>query len=316
MQNSKLFNQLENFFGKDRVSENVDLFPYLTLRTHTVAQYFFEAKSKEDLQKAKKAVIELKLPILLIGGGSNAAILSERIGGLVVKNSYINKEIIKENKDYVTLLLSSGYPMSMIVAYTVENGYQGFEYQKGLPGTLGGAIAMNSKWTKPYCYVSDSLQEAVLLDSQGEFKSVDKSYFQFAYDYSTLKKTGEIFIEGIFQCQKIDPKILDIRAKEAADYRLKTQPVGLATCGCFFKNISQKDQQEKNLPTTSVGYLLDNLGLKNLSIGSFTVSGKHANFIINRGHGDPHDLVKLLSIIKDKVKKKYGIILEEEVVVI
>lgn len=308
--------KLVEVLGKERLKKNIDLFPYLTLRTHTTAQYFFEAKTKEDLQKAKKAAIKLNLPILFIGGGSNIALLNNTYHGLIVKNSYIKKEIIKEDDNSVTLLFSSGYPVSMIVNYTIENGYQGFEYQKGLPGTLGGAIAMNSKWMRPISYISDSLQSAILLDNKGEFKHVDRSYFEFSYDYSTLKKTGEIFVEGVFCCKKQDPKILTEKSQEALGYRMKSQPIGVATCGCFFKNISLQTQKEKKLPSTSVGYLLDSLGLKNLTVGDYAVSDKHANFIINRGNGNPQDLVKLLGIIKEKVRNKYGIELEEEVIII
>jgi len=298
------------------ISNLIDLYPYLTLRTHTIAEYFFKAKSREDLQRAKKFSIQNNVPLLILGGGSNIAFIKEKFDGLIVKNEYIKKEIIKEDNDQVTLLISSGYPTSLIVSYTVEAGIAGFEYQKGLPGTLGGAIAMNSKWTNPISYISDSLQSATILDTQGNFKKVDRSYFQFAYDYSTLKKTGEIFVEGIFQCKKINRLILEKRAKEAFDYRLRTQPHGVATCGCFFKNISQKEQNLKNLPSTSVGYLIDHSGLKNLSVGSFYVSGKHANFIVNKNKGDPKDLIKLLDIIKKKVKKKYAVELEEEVIIV
>lgn len=316
MINSQILNNLKQFLGENRVEENKNLFLCLTLRTKTTAKYFFTAKTKLDLQNAKKASIKFKIPLLIIGGGSNLVILRDCFDGLVVKNEYIKKEIISEKDNLVTLLLSSGLQMSQIVIFTIESGIEGFEYQKGLPGTLGGAIAMNSKWTRPYSYVSDTLQSALILDSQGNFKEVDRSYFQFKYDYSILKKTNEIFIEGVFLCKKINQSILAKRAAETLEYRLKTQPHGAATCGCFFKNISEDIKQQKNLPTTSAGYLIDKLALKNFSVGSYSISDVHANFIINKGQGDSKDLVKLLSTVKEKVKDKFGIELEEEVVII
>jgi len=98
-------------------------------------------------------------------------------------------------------------------------------------------------------------------------------------------------------------------------YRKKTQPFGVSTCGCFFKNISKIERKKANVETKSAGYLIDKSGLKGVSIGNFKVSTKHANFIVNTksSQSDPCDLIQLVSLIKQKVKLKYGIELKEEV---
>lgn len=318
MQNIQLINELKQLLGEDRVEENKSLFPYLTLRSKTIARYFFVARSKEDLQKAKSASIKFKIPLLFLGGGSNIAVVNGQLDVLVVKNEYKMIKVLHENNENVDLLISSGYPMSQLVNYTVERGYAGFENQAGLPGTLGGAIAMNSKWTKPVSYVSDCLVEAEILNNQGKFKKVSRGYFKFAYDYSILKDTHEIFIEGLFRCKKLDQAYLKSKADRALSYRKLTQPYGVATAGCFFKNITEKLRLQKNLPTTSSGYLIDQCGLKNFHIGSYWVSDQHANFIINKAlkQAQVQDLVQLVAEIKKKVKEKYGIELEEEVVLI
>ena len=106
------------------------------------------------------------------------------------------------------------------------------------------------------------------------------------------------------------------KAAWALDYRKKTQPFGVASSGCFFRNISRPEKERLNLPTTSAGYLIDKAGLKDFSVGSFYVSPIHANFIVNRKEGSREDLIKLLGIIKDKVKYKFGVELEEEVIIV
>ncbi len=216
------------------------------------------------------------------------------------------------------MLVSSGYPTNKLVIEIIEDGYEGLEYHKGLPGTIGGAIYMNSKWTKPLRYISDYLIKAELLNQQGVIKEVDHDYFDFKYDFSQLHKTKEIIIDLIFRFKKTNKKVLEKRAQQAADYRLKTQPKGVSTCGCFFRNISEKDRQRLNLPTNSVGYILDKLNLKGLTVGDFMISDVHANFIINKGEkkGKSEDLKKLLKIIKDRVKDKFGVELKEEVILI
>ena len=289
-----------------RIEKNKDLSHYLTLRNQVKAEYFLEARTRGDLIEAKKYCLKNKLPLFMLGGGSNLAIIKEKIEGLIVKNNYLDLKILKESKNKITISVSSGYPVSLLVAKSIAAGWEGFEYHKGLPGTVGGAIYMNSKWTKPPIYFGDSLVYAYLVNNRGEVKKVNRDYFKFAYDYSILQKTKEIVLEGIFELKKSNAKILQEKADWALLYRKKTQPFGIASSGCFFRNPGK----------ISAGYLIDKVGLKGYAVGDDFVSPIHANFIINKGKGKSKDLIKLLGIIKNKVKEKFDIELEEEVIVI
>lgn len=315
MNNTK-FNDLENILGKGRVVENKDISPYITLRTKTTAEYYFVAETREDLINAVKAAHAASIPLVILGGGSNLAVMHDLIHGLVVRNLYQKLEFQNETEKTAEVFVAAGYPMGRLVNMTVNKGLAGFEYQLGLPGTIGGAIYMNSKWTRPVSYVGDSLISATLIDRTGNVKTVDRSYFQFAYDFSILQKTKEIVLDAVFRLEKADPAVLSKRSKDALEYRRKTQPFGVATSGCFFRNISKEEQERLKLSTTSAGYLIDQAGLKNTQVGEFIVSDKHANFVINKGNGNAADLVKLIGIIKERVKEKFGVELEEEVIVI
>jgi len=294
--------QISNY--KIQIEQNKNLKQFNTLRTSAVAEYFLEAKSREDLIEGKKFALKNKLLLFILAGGSNLAITKEKISGLVIKNSYKELKILKETDKDVLLSVSSGYPVSLLVNETVAKGFEGFEYHKGLPGTVGGAVYMNSKWTKPESYFGDYLVMGYLVTSFGKTKQVDRKYFEFAYDYSVLQKTKEVLLEVVFRLKKVDPKILKERAEEAFNYRKQTQPMGEKTSGCFFKNVDGK----------SAGQMIDQAGLKNFSVGNFYVSPIHANFIINRGNGQAKDLVELVRIIKEKVKEKFGVELEEEII--
>lgn len=300
------------------LEKNKDISNFMTFHTKTTAKYYYEVFSQKNFQEAVKMANSLGVPLLILGGGSNLAITKNILSALVVRNLYTKKQILAESKDKVELLVSSGYPTNKLVMETVDQGLEGLEYHRGLPGTIGGAIYMNSKWTKPLRYIGDYLIKAVLMDNQGNLKEVGQDYFDFSYDFSRLQKTKEIIIEVVFSFKKADKKILAQRAEEALNYRLKTQPKGVSSCGCFFRNISEKDRQRLNLPTRSIGYLLDQLNLKGLTVGDFMVSDIHANFIINKGNqkSDKKDLKKLLEIIKNRVREKYQLELVEEVVLI
>lgn len=312
------FAELIKTLGDGRVLKDKSLFSYLTLRTNTIAEFFFEAHTKEDLINAVKTAQKLGISLTMMGGGSNIASTKSKIPGLVIKNNYAKLELLKDEKDHVEILVSSGYAITLLVNKTIEKGWGGFEHHEGLPGSMGGAIYMNSKWTHPWSYVSDPLISANLLDASGGLKTVNRDYFCFAYDYSILQKTHEIFIDGVFRLEKKDPAILKQQSHESMLYRRQTQPFGEATCGCFFRNISKEDQERLNLSTASSGYLIDQVGMKNKGVGTFVVSPVHANFIINTGkmEGNTADLVQLVQEIKSKVSQKFGIELIEEVVII
>jgi UDP-N-acetylmuramate dehydrogenase len=299
-----------------KIEKDKDISNFLTLKTRVVAEYFVDAKRREDLIAAKKYSIEENLPLFMLGGGSNLAVTKDRLPGLIVKDDYRELKVLEESSEDVLVSVSSGYPVTLLIAKTVSSGWSGFELHQGLPGTVGGAIYMNSKWTKPPTYFGDDLVYAYLVDNQGEVKRVDRDYFEFAYDYSVLQKTKEIVLEGVFRLKKDDKKKIQERATFALDYRKKTQPYGIASSGCFFRNISNEERTKLNLSTTSAGYLIDQAGLKGRAVGNFYVSPIHANFIVNRGGGKRADLIQLVNTIKETVKKKFGVKLEEEVIVI
>ncbi len=293
-------------FKNLRIEENKQLLSLNTLRTSAIAEYFLEAGTRKDLIEGKKFSLKNKLPLFILAGGSNLAIVKKKLNGLVIKNNYKELKILKETDEDVILSISSGYPVSLLVSETVKKGYQGFEYHKGLPGTVGGAVYMNSKWTKPENYFGDNLIIGYLVDNQGEVKKVKREYFEFDYDYSFLQKTKEIILEAVFCLKKTNPEILKKRSELTFKYRKKTQPMGVRTSGCFFKNVNGK----------SAGQMIDKAGLKGFAVGDFFISPIHANFIINRGNGQSKDLMELVRIIKEKVKNKFGVELEEEVIII
>jgi UDP-N-acetylmuramate dehydrogenase len=288
------------------IEKDKNLKNYHTLKIESVAEYFCQVNTKEEIIEALKYAKKNNLEVSFIGGGSNIAFIRSYIPGLVIKNNYQKVEIIKNDTNNLIVSVSSGYPTSKFVLDVANLGGEGIEYHLGLPGTIGGAIFTNAKWTKPLSYISDCLKTAIIIDKKLKLKTVDCQYFKFRYDYSILKKTKEIVLEVVFEFKKNDPELLKKRAQAALEYRKKTQPQGVFTAGCFFQN-------PKNL---SAGYLIDKAELKGMKIGGFLVSPIHANFIINHGNGKPEDLKKLVNLIKKKVKEKLKVKLEEEVVTI
>lgn len=287
-----------------------------TMKTKCIAEQFVEVETKEELLEAIRYATDNKLSVLMLGGGSNTIILKERVDGLVIKNRYTEKEVVSNSAAFVDIRVSSGYVVARLVSELIAAGYEGLESHIGLPGTVGGAIYMNSKWTHPVSYFGDSLIFATIADPKGITRQVDKDYFHFGYDTSVLQSTEEYLIDATFRLVKTSPDILKARSREVIDYRNQTQPVSRATSGCFFQNIGAEEQRRLGLKTASAGYLIDQSGMKGKRVGSFVVSQKHANFIIDEGEGNPEDLKILMDEVKKAVHDKFGVSLKEEIRVV
>lgn len=316
------FVTLKNTFG-DRFKENEPLAKYTTLKIGGPADGFIDVKTREELIEVLREARNKAIPRFIMGGGSNILVGDKGFRGLVIKNS-ANKIVIRGMKGKLTagnsdsqvyVEADSGVIMNHLVRFTIEEGLAGLEMHLGLPGTVGGAVYMNSKWTRPEGYVGDCVYRAMVMSDDGEIREVEHSYFQFAYDWSILQKTHETVLGVIFSLRKMSREELWKTANESIQYRRLSQPQGVFSPGCTFRNISKVQAFAIPTPnhTTSAGYLIDHAGLKGSVIGDAQVSPVHANFIVNRGKATAADVVQLIDQAKKEVKRKFGVTLEEEI---
>jgi UDP-N-acetylenolpyruvoylglucosamine reductase len=314
--------ELKKMFGP-RIRENEPMSAHTTAKVGGSVSAYIDVDKKDDLIRVVRFAIDKEIPYRVIGGGSNILFSDEGFEGLVIKNNCRHFEVMsmsgritsqQMNIKKAVVYAESGVMMNLLVRHTVENGLGGLEYHLGLPGTVGGAIYMNSNFPKRDAYVGDTLQTATLLTKTGEIKQVDKSYFKFAYDYSELQKTGEILLSAVFSLTPQDKKELWEKATEALTHRTTSQPKG-PSAGCVFRNISLSDAIIIKTPhkTTSAGYLIDKSGLKGKKIGDAMIANEHANFIINTGNATAKDFKKLISLMKKEVYDTFGVKLELEV---
>ncbi|MBI2036271.1 UDP-N-acetylmuramate dehydrogenase [Candidatus Microgenomates bacterium] len=319
----KKLQELEKILGKHRMRVDEPMSAHTTFKIGGPAQYYLDVATIDDLVKAVAAAKKLNLSVFIFGGGSNVIVADSGIRGLVIKNNCRRFEMasmtgkIKNrqlNVDRALVYAESGVIMNQLVRFTIDQGLSGLEYQLGLPGTVGGAVYMNSNFPKKDAYVGDSLYRAKLLAKDGTIHEVDNSYFHFAYDKSILQETGEILLSAVFRLDKEDKKLLWERGTEALKYRDSTQPKG-ASAGCTFRNISIVDAMAIPTPQriTSAGYLIDKAGLKGKRIGDAMISTMHANFILNMGQARAQDVLTLVELIKSEVNKKFRAPLHLEV---
>jgi len=261
------------------------------------AKFFLEPKNLEELALAIKEAKHLNIPIYILGAGSNLLVNDKGVEGLVIKLSKPFFKKIKFFKDGAQV--GAGVKISTFIREAERNKRTGIEFLAGIPGTLGGAIAMNAG-IPGFC-IGDLVQWVKVIDQRGLLKKIPQEKIKFVYRTSHLDKC-------VIVCAKIKltyAKQKEIRRllKAYLAKRYRTQDYSAPSAGCIFKNPKGE----------SSGRLIELCGLKGKRIGDAEVSLRHANFILNRKKATAKDVLKLMYIIKEKVKSKFGIVLEPEI---
>jgi UDP-N-acetylmuramate dehydrogenase len=256
----------------------------------------------------------------LLGGASNVVVSDGGIKGLVIAPRHNQVEVLEKDDNYAVLRAEVGIKTAALVKRTADFGLIGLGPFLGVPGYLGGAIYNNSHFQTEL--IGDYVKQVEVLTASNDIVWLRQDECQFAYDSSRFQETNDIILRVDFNLQIGDSGQVAKTMKGSTLYRIKTQPLGMPSSGCIFKNVPNNPELKKRFPKfadkdfISAGFLIDQAGLKGLKQGGVKVSNKHAAFMVNTGEGTANDILKLIDQVKDRVKDKFGIELEEEVFVL
>ena len=304
------------------LKRNVSLKKYTTFKIGGKAKYFFEAKKKEYLIKAIELAKKLKIPFFILGKGSNLLVSDEGFGGLVIKCQMSNVKCQNSKIE-----AESGTPLAFLVSEAIKNSLTGLEWAIGIPGTLGGAIYGNAgAFGKSMANITKTVTVLEIKNQKSKIKILKNKDCQFDYRESVFKKKKNLVIlSATLQLKKGRKMEIEKKIKEYLNYRKETQPLNFPSAGSIFKNSKFKIQNAKLLKKfpelkkfrktgfIPASWLIEGCGLKGKKIGGAKISGRHANFILNFKNAKAKDVLKLIKLIKQKVKKKFGILLNEEI---
>lgn len=264
------------------------------------AEIVFRPADLEDLQSFLKN-FSAEIPLKIIGAGSNVIIADEGIKGVLIRLTGEFAKITQEDD----LIRVGAAALCGNVALSAKNfALSGMEFFTGIPGSIGGAIAMNAG-----CYGSDISQilvSAIALDHQGNLHELKNSDFGFFYRGNKIAK-NLFFVEALFKGVKSSSEMVAKKIAELNEQRENAQPIRAKTGGSTFKNPSI------NLTDKKAWQLIDEAGCRGKIIGDAQISEKHCNFMINRGKARAQDLIDLGNEVKKSVKEKSGIDLEWEI---
>ena len=284
-----------NFKGSLKLNESME--KHTSWRVGGLVDKLYTPADVDDLADYLKS-LPVDEPVMFLGLGSNLLVRDGGIRGTVIslKGALSEAELIEDD----VVRAGAGISCAKLSRFCHRNNLLGGEFFAGIPGLLGGALAMNAGAFGGETWAV--IKSVTTMDSLGNifYRTAD----DFEISYRTVKTDRkEWFISADIQLEKGDGERAAENVKKLLEKRNQTQPTGLPSCGSVFKN-PDGDYAAR---------LIEACGLKGYRIGDAVVSEKHANFIINDGKATAANIEELMSLIKNTVKKKQGVELQSEV---
>lgn len=285
---------------RGQLLQNESLAAYTSWRTGGKADYLYLPADLNDLSVFLKSVSR-DVPLTWLGLGSNTLVRDGGVEGIVIITQGGLQVLEQVEPDRIRA--EAGVAAAKFARHTARLGSSGLEFMAGIPGTIGGALAMNAG-----CFGGETwrLVRAVeTINRQGEITLRYPEEFNIAYRHVTTP-AEEWFVAGHFQLQPGNKEESLEMIRELLERRSSTQPTGIANCGSVFRNP----------PNNFAGRLIEECELKGKRIGGAAVSTKHANFILNENNATAKDIENLIMQVRTTVEQKTGVRLIPEVCII
>lgn len=298
---------------------NVDLSHFTTFGVGGTARYYVLAATPGELIQALELACENGWPYVVLAGGSNMLFPDAGYKGLVIHYLNTGAELAIGG---TKIKVGASLPLASLVDGAIKVGLAGLEALSGIPGTVGGAIVGNAGAYGQS--ISDHLTRVEVFDMVSGVRHLSKGECEFAYRNSIFKKDRNLFVlRAEFGLGRGDGGALHQKSEEIIATREKKYPPTLKCPGSFFKNVLVKDVSSESLKLIDqskiiddkipTGYLLEEVGAKDMRQGGAYVADYHSNLIINDGTASYKDVMTLSTELKKLVKDKFNITLEEEV---
>lgn len=285
--------------------KHVEMKDYTSFKAGGCAAEMVIVESVEELREILAELDGEKKPYLMLGNGSNTLIKDSGFGGTVVKLGEAFNQVKVHGERGEKLVCGCGALMSFVAKFALAESLTGFEFASGIPGSLGGAVFMNAG-----AYggeMKDIVESVNLVSRDGRvLRTVSGEEMDFSYRHSILEETGEVAVSALLRLSKGNAEEISKTMQDLTKRRNEKQPVQYPSAGSFFKRPDGY----------FAGKLIEDAGLKGLSVGGAQVSELHSGFIINKGGATATDIVDLMHLVQNAVFDKFGVMLEPEVRII
>ena len=261
-----------------------------------------EPKNENQLTEILKLIKVADVPFTILGNGTNVLVLDEGLDRVVVKIGDEMTHLSLENENVICC--SAGTKVVTLCKFALENSLSGLEFAYGIPGTCGGAVFMNAG-----AYggeVKDVISEITYLSPDLEVKTMPVEEAKLSYRHSVFKENGCIVVSAKFKMKKAPKEEIKSAMNDFLSRRKDKQPLEYPSAGSTFKRPAGY----------FAGALIEQCGFKGKALGGAQISDKHAGFLINKNNATAKDILDLIKLTQETVKKETGITLEPEVIVL
>ena len=303
MQMDGIEKSLQEVLNKKNVLKDEPMSNHTSFRIGGNAEYFLKIDTIEKLKKVLDIANKNNIKVTIVGNGTNLLVQEGGIKGFVIKLE-LKAFKIKNNVNDVYITVESGMSVSTLSNIAIKEEIEGIEFLAGIPGTIGGALRMNAG---AYGHeMKDIVYKTRYMTYDGKIKVIDSKDHKFSYRNSIFSKINVIILDTTLKLKRGNIDDIKSKVNENMKSRLEHQPLDYPNAGSIFK-------RKENYITSK---LIDECGLKGYSIGDAEVSKKHAGFIVNTGNATSKDVLQLIEYIKKKVKDKFNIDIETEIIVL
>lgn len=289
--------ELRELVSEGMVLQDEHLHKYTKTALGGAADLFVMPETIEECQAVVKYAFENDIPLLLLGNGSNMVVRDGGVRGIVLHLAKLNAIEVKGTDIYA----EAGAHLIDVSKTAATHSLTGFEFACGIPGSIGGGMMMNAG-----AYggeMKDIVVSVQVLTKSGELLTLTKDELQLGYRTSIIQTEGYYVMSALFSLEvgvqaEIDEKIADLTYQ-----RESKQPLEYPSAGSVFKRP----------PGHFAGKLIQDSGLQGKGFGGAEVSTKHAGFIVNKNNATATDYVNTIRMVREEVKRRYGIELELEV---
>ncbi len=289
-------NKLEEILSSCHLERNVPLSELTSFRIGGPAALVMRTQHIEEIQDAVQACRELEIPWHLLGNGTDILAPDSGFCGLVIR---LYRERYEPIISDCRVKCHAGLSLNVLSRYSIERGFSGMEHLAGIPGTLGGAVAMNAGAFGTE--IQDLLRQVTFLEN-GEIQTVTVQNGDLGYRYSRFHAPERIVLEAVLELTP-DSGSAESEMEDCLARRNRKQPLDYPSAGSVFKRPEG----------AYAGSLIEQCGLKGERVGDAQVSMKHAGFIINLGHATEKDVMTLIERVQERVLRETGYRLEREI---
>jgi UDP-N-acetylmuramate dehydrogenase len=285
---------------KGRILFDAPMRQFTSMKVGGPADSLLFPRNVDELSEVIRCARRKKIPFLILGKGTNLVVRDKGVRGWVIS---LIQGVKKIQIDGEVVEAEAGLSLQRLIQFSIQKGLTGLEPFFGIPGTVGGGLAMNAgAWGAE---LKDVLLSMTFMKEDGEIVERSRSRLRFSYRKLILPPSW-IILKGRFQLKRGRKEEIFERVKSYSEMRKKKQPLDYPSAGSVFKN-------PKEGPA---GRWIEEAGLKGFRVGQAMISDRHANFIINLGKAKAEEVISLMELVEKKIYEEKGISLEREVKVV